>query len=180
MRPTINQIRSLTDFCPTYRWDMSVVLPAAVAQAINSYELNLRTTSASLPKRTVEAIDIANRGHRIRREGITQFSQSLTLSTIGTIDTMIHKAVRNWHMMCWSDDGNTVYGRMSSNNPADRQATFTLTALNNTDQGYWQYLIYGAWLEDSDFGDFQSDSSDIQRPTLSFSYDYFIDGPVGV
>ena len=179
MRPTINQLRALTDFSPSYRWDTNVALPSAVAQAINSNELNLRTTSMNIPKRTIEPIEVSNRGHKIFREGITNFSNNISLSTVSTIDAMMHKAIRNWHMMCWSDDGQTVYGRMSTNNPADRQATFTLTALNNTDQGYWQYLIYGAWLQDTDFGDFQSDSSEILRPSLSMSYDFFIDGPVG-
>ena len=177
MRPTINQLRALTDFCPNYRWDMQAALPAVVAQAINAYELNLRTTSFTIPKRTVDPIEVANRGHKIYREGITSFSQQISLSTIGTIAAMTHKAVRNWHMTCWSDDGQTVYGRMSSNNPLDRQAIFTLTALNNMDQSYWSYLIYGAWLQDSDFGEYGSDSSDIIRPSLTLNYDYFIDGP---
>lgn len=178
MRPTINQLRALTDFCPNYRWDMNAALPAVVAQAINAYELNLRTTSFTIPKRTVDAIEVSNRGHKIYREGITSFSQQISLSTIGTIDAMTHKAVRNWHMMQWSDDGQTVYGRMSSNNPLDRQAIITLTALNNTDQSYWQYLVYGCWLQDSDFGEYGSDSSDIIRPSLTLNYDFFIDGPV--
>lgn len=177
MRPTINQLRALTDFCPNYRWDMNAALPATVAQAINSVELNLRTTSFTIPKRTVDSIEVANRGHKIYREGITSFSQQISLSTIGTIDAMTHKAVRNWHMMQWSDDGQIVYGRMSSNNPLDRQAIVTLTALNNTDESYWAYTIFGAWLQDSDFGEFGSDSSDIIRPTLTLNYDFFIDGP---
>ena len=86
---------------------------------------------------------------------------------------MTHKGIRNWGQMQWSDE----YGRMSSNNPLDRQAIITLTALNNTDQGYWQYQIFGAWLQDSDFGEFGSDSSDILRPSLTLNYDYFVDGP---
>ena len=178
MRPSINELRALTDFCPNYRWDMNASLPANVAQAIQSTDLNLRCTSFTIPKRTVDPIEIANRGHKIYREGITSFSQQIALSTLGTIDAYIHKAVRNWHMMQWSDDGQTVNGRMSSNNPGDRQGMFTLTALNNTDQSYWQYLVYGVWLQDSDFGEYGSDSSDILRPSLTFNYDFFIDGPV--
>lgn len=173
MRPTIQQLRALTDFSPNYRWDMNAVLPAVVAQAIDSYNLNLRTTSMTIPKRTVDPIEVANRGHKIYREGITSFSQQISLSTIGTIDAMTHKGIRNWGQMQWSDE----YGRMSSNNPLDRQATVTLTALNNTDQGYWQYQVFGCWLQDSDFGEFGSDSSDILRPSLILSYDYFVDGP---
>lgn len=174
MRPTINQLRALTDFSPNYRWDMAAVLPAVVAQAIDSFNLNLRTTSMTIPKRSVDPIEIANRGHKIYREGITSFSQQISLSTLGTIDAVTHKGVRNWHQMQWSDE----YGRMSSNNPLDRQAIVTLTALNNTDQGYWQYQVFGCWLQDSDFGEYGSDSSDIIRPSLTMSYDYFVDGPL--
>lgn len=180
MRPTLQQLRTLTDFCPSYRWDMNAVLPATVANAISSLELNLRTTSITIPKRTVDPIEVSNRGHKIYREGITSFSQQISLSTIGTVDAMTHKAIRNWHVSQWSDDGQTVYGRMSSNNPLDRQATITLTALNNTDQGYWQYLICDCWLQDSDFGEFGSDSSDILRPSLTLSYDFFLDGPATI
>ena len=187
MRPTINQLRTLTDFCPSYRWDMAATLPAVVAQALGGgttaiTALNLRTTSISIPKRSVDPIEVSNRGHRIYREGMTSFSQQIALSTIGTIDAVTHQAINYWHNMQWSVEGTgtsaEVYGRMSSNNPLDRQATITLTALNNTDTGYWQYLIIGCWLQDAEFGEFGSDSSDILRPGMTMTYDYFVDGPV--
>ena len=173
MRPTIEQLRYLTDFGPNYRWDTGFVLPAAVSAAINSAELNIRTTSMSIPKRTVDVIEISNRGHKIFREGITNFSQSITLSTISTVDAMIHKAVRNWGQMQWSDN----VGAMSTIVAKDRQGLATLKALNNADVGYWQYTIIGAWLQDSDFGEYGSDGSDIIRPSLTLQYDYYVDGP---
>lgn len=173
MRPTIEQLRYLTDFGPNYRWDTLFVLPPAVSAAINTAELNIRTTSMTIPKRTVQVIEIANRGHKIFREGITDFSQSITLSTIATVDAMTHKAVRNWGQMQWSDN----LGRMSTIVAKDRQALITLSALNNMDMSYWQYTIIGAWLQDSDFGEYGSDSSDIIRPSLTLQYDYFVDGP---
>ena len=88
MRPTIQQLRALTDFCPSYRWDMNAVLHAVIAQAIDSYNLNLRVTSVSIPKRSVDPVEVSNRGHKIYREGITSFSQQISFSTIGTIDAI--------------------------------------------------------------------------------------------
>ena len=173
MRPTIEQLRYLTDFGTIYRWDSQFNLPAAVQAAINTDELNMRLTSTSVPKRTTDAIEIANRGHIIFREGIARFSQQITLSTLGTIDAMIHSAVRNWQQIQWNDN----QGRQSTVVAKDRQATVRLMALNNIDQQYWSYVIMGAWLQDSDFGEFGSDASDIIRPSLVLQYDYYVDGP---
>lgn len=173
MRPTIEQLRYLTDFGPNYRWDANFVLPAAVAAAISSADFNIRATSMTIPKRTVDVIEIANRGHKIFREGITNFSQTITVSTIATVDGMIHKACRNWGQMQWSDN----IGAMSTTVAKDRQGIVSLRALNNADVGYWQYTIIGAWLQDSDFGEYGSDSSDIIRPSLTIQYDYYVDGP---
>ena len=173
MRPTIEQLRYLTDFGPNYRWDANFVLPAQVAAAISSADFNIRATSMTIPKRTVDVIEIANRGHKIFREGITNFSQTITISTIATVDAMVHKACRNWGQMQWSDN----IGAMSTTVAKDRQGTVTLRALNNADVGYWQYTIIGAWLQDIDFGEYGSDSSDIIRPSLTIQYDYYVDGP---
>lgn len=173
MRPTIEQLRYLSDFGTVYRWDSQFILPAAVQSAINSAELNMRLTSVSVPKRTTDAIEIANRGHVIFREGIARFSQQIALQTIETIDAMIHKAVRNWQQIQWSDNA----GVQSTVVPKDRQATVRLIALNNMDQQYWSYSIIGCWLQDSDFGEFGSDASDIIRPSLTLQYDYYVDGP---
>lgn len=172
-RPNIEQFRALADFGPQYRWDTSITLPAAVQSAITTEELNLRTTSVSVPKRTVNSIEVSNRGHKIFREGITDFSQQITLECISTVDAKMQAAVRNWGQLQWADQT----GVMSSNNPADRQGVCLLSLLNNTDTVYWVYTLIGCWLQDTDMGTMTSDASDIIRPSLTFQYDYFTDGP---
>lgn len=170
-RPTITQIRNLGDFAALFRWNVSFsTLPSALAGSYNTNDLNFRCESFATPKVTGSTIEVGIRGQKVRQPGIYEYDKSLTLIFAGTVDGYIHRFFRDWREACW------VTGEGRSKAPkAELTANIELIQLDNMDKPFWMFRLIGAFLESFDFGTLDGTSSDIQKPNLIITYDYFED-----
>jgi hypothetical protein len=176
-RPTIEQVRGLSDFQTLYRWNVTFAsLPAKlVGSAPSIDDLNLRCETSEMPKMTNQAIPISVRGHKIKMPGISDYSQTITLTFVETVDAKIKSFLKAWREAIWASKTGVWAGTK-----AELQATILLEQLNNQDQAVWQFKLVGCFLEDYDLGQLAADQSDIQRPSMVLGYDYFEDGPSAV
>ena len=172
-RPTIEQIRSVTDFAPMYRWEIGFSQNPIVFAGLTSEDLDLRCESAELPKSTNTPIEINIRGHKIKQPGITNYQGTLPLTFIETVDSKISRLLKNWREACW--EPNTGVSRPKK----DLEVDVVLTRLDNEDNPIWEYTMLGCFCEDYEAGGTMDGvSSEVLKPILTLSYDYFTDTPL--
>lgn len=172
MRPTIDQIRTAGDYARMYTWDLTIVkFPAAGAPYPSSDDLNIRCLSSEVPKMTGTSIEVNIRGHRIRQPGIYNYNTPITFTFVETVDGMVNDFFKRWRDACWA----TKTGRAAPK--SDLEGTIILHLLDTNDNAIWQYKLIGCFLEDYDptGGPLGGDTSDVLRPSLMLSYDYFED-----
>lgn len=169
---TIDQLRSMPDFAKTYKWDLQfLTLPVVGAFTFPISEaLNLRCESSEIPKTTNQKIEVDIRGHKVRQPGIMDYPGTLTITFSETVDNTIHNFLKAWREVIWE----TRTGR--SFPKAQATATLKLTRLDSQDNAVWDYTIYSCFPEDYEIGQLDN-ASDIIRPSLTLSYDYFVDAP---
>ncbi|TMP46313.1 hypothetical protein CWB96_00330 [Pseudoalteromonas citrea] len=162
----IEQIRNLDDFAVLYKWDVWFTPPAAVAFDRN--ELNVRCLSSTIPTSSVQSIDIQIRGHHIKQAGIVNDDQTINLTFAETVDNTVHNMLNNWREALWATNTGKQVKR------AEYQCDMLLTRLNNQNEPIWTYKLIGCYLENIDWGgQLGGDTSDIIRPSVTLSYDYF-------
>ena len=168
----IDQLRGLPDFAKTYKWDLQfLTLPVVGPLGFPvSNDMNLRCESSEIPKTTNQKIEVDIRGHKVRQAGINDYLGSLTLTFSETVDNTVHSFFKAWREIIWE----TRTGR--SFPKAQYTATLKLQRLNNQDEPIWDYIVYGCFPEDFEMGTLDN-TSDIMRPALTLSYDYFNDTP---
>lgn len=171
----IDELRSMQDFAKTYKWDLQfLTLPVVGPFAFpTSQALNLRCESSEIPKTTNQKIEVDLRGHKVRTAGINDYVGTLTLTFTETVDNTIHNFFKAWRELVWE----TRTGR--SFQKSQYTATLKLTRLNNQDQPIWDYVLYSCFPEDFDYGSLDN-ASEIMRPALILSYDYFVDTPARI
>lgn len=171
VRPTIDQVRSVADFTNIYRWNLVFAqFPAAVANPPALEDLNLRCESSELPRLTGQTMQHNLRGHQVRQSGIYNYSDSLTLTFIETVDNVVHNYLKAWREAMWETKTGVTQPK------ADCEAIILLQRLNNQDDPIWEYKLVGAFLQDFDFGGtLDGVTSDSLKPQLILTYDYFED-----
>lgn len=170
-RPTIDNIRDLGDFATVYKWYLSIdTPPPGVASFPDSDQLNFRCISADLPKLDGQSIEVTLHGHKVKQPGIHNYSGTITLTFVETIDNLITEAFRQWREACYE----SKTGIQKSNN--DVKAVIRLTRLDRQDVEIYSYKLIGCYLETFDPGGTLSDSAnDTFKPVCTISYDYFED-----
>lgn len=169
-RPTIEQLRGLGDFQTLYRWNLELSSPPSAIAAPPTEDLNLRCETTELPKMSNQSIPINIRGHRIKQPGIGEYTGTLTLTFTETVNNTIKTFLKNWREAIWSTETGVWLGDINS-----LKAEIKIIQLNSQDNGVWEYLLVGCYLEDYDLGQLTGDGSDIQRPSMTVSYDYYKD-----
>lgn len=173
---TIDQLRSLPDHAQVTRWDVTfITLPAVGALAFPLQDqINLRCESIESPKGTNQKIEIFNRGHKVLQPGIQDYGNSMVLTFNETIDNFTFNFIKAWRELIWSSrQGQTLP-------KADLEATLLLTMLDNQDNARAAWKVYGCFLEADDFGSFDASTSDIVRPSMTLSFDFYVDTPLSV
>lgn len=170
-RPSIDQVRSVADFTNIFRWNLAFAkFPSAVASPPNSEDLNLRCESAELPRLTGQTIVQNIRGHQVRQSGIYNYTDSLTLTFVETVDNAIHQFLKDWREATWETKTGIAQPK------SDLEAIITLQRLNNQDEPIWEYKLVGAFLQDFDFGGtLDGITSESLKPQMILSYDFFED-----
>jgi len=171
-RPGIEDIRGLTDFQALYRWNLTFAdFPTAVQGAPAATDLNLRCETSELPKATNQVIPVNIRGHRVKQPGITEYAGTLSFTFVETVDAKIKNFLKAWREAVWAT-GTGVWG---GTDKKSLQCTIHIEQLDNQDNVKWTFKLIGCFLEDYDLGQLAGDSSDVQRPSMTVSYDYFTD-----
>lgn len=172
-RPTIENIRQLSDYQTLYRWNLNFTTkPAAVAGFPDSNDLNLRCESSSIPKSSIQNTEVMIRGHKVMQPGILQYDNTLTLTFLETVDTKIRSALKAWREALWATKSGVAAGNRRS-----LAATVMLEQLDNQDNVVWRITLYGVYLQDYDLNQLDGQNNDAQKPQMTLSYDYFEDAP---
>ena len=172
---SIDQLRALPDYAQVTRWDITfVTLPAVGAFGFPiSDALNMRCESIELPKATNQKFEVQVRGHKTLHSGIMDYVKTMTLTFTETVDNTIFKFIKAWRELCWSSRQGEAFPK------SDLEATILITLLDNQDNARAKYTVYGCFYEADDFGTLDGATSDAMKPTLTLSYDFYVDAPLG-
>lgn len=171
-RPTIDQVRSIGNVTQLFRWNVIFAQfpKAAVAGAPRPEDLNLRCESTTVPKLTNTMTEVKIRGHRINQPGRGDYSPSIQLVFLETVDNKIHNFIRSWREACWK----TKEGTQASK--ADAEAIIAIHRLNHLDVPIWEYRLIGCLLQDYEAAaTLDSQEQAPVKPSMTIFYDYFED-----
>ncbi|QJT70934.1 hypothetical protein GR7B_00136 [Vibrio phage vB_VcorM_GR7B] len=170
---THDNVRGVGDYATLVKWNFKVLkAPAGVTTPPN---INFRVLSTDVPKTDAgQTTDIWVRGHRVRQPGIYKSMDTFTVTLAETVDNAISTWIRNWREQCWAT--KTGIQALKS----DTEAIIQIERLNRQNTAIWQYTCHGVFLEDYDptGGPLDGENSDILRPTMTLSMDYFEDSAV--
>lgn len=171
----IDNVRSLPDFQAVYKWDLQFLqLPAVGPFGFPLAEgLNLRCESSSLPSTSNQKIEIYQKGHKVFQPGINEYNGTIELTFTETVDNYISKFILAWREMIWATRSGSSFDKN------DVEAVVQIVRLNQQDEAIWQYNLKGVFLEAYELGTLESATSDIMRPSVTLSFDYFTETPLG-
>lgn len=170
-RPTIENLRQVGDYQSLFRWNLIFsAKPSGVPGLADTDALNFRCESTDLPKLSDSKMEINIRGHKVYQPGIHNYSGSITLNFAETVDSTIKKFIKAWRDAKWAVRTGQAAAPVSA-----LKGVITLHQLNNQDVAVWEYKLHGVMIEDYELGQLDGQSSDIQRPSMTVSYDYFED-----
>lgn len=169
MRPTLEQIRTTVIPTQPFRWNLYFIQFPVVGDfgGITKEDLNLRCETTEQPKMTGEKITMAIRGQKIFVPGIYNYSGTLTVTFIETINNKIANVIRKWNEVCWS------FNEGKAENVNDVKAIIQLVRLDHNDNDIYKFDIFGVFLDDFDDGALDGATSDVRKPSLTFSYDNY-------
>ncbi len=174
-RPSLDEIRGVTDFATMYRWNLHFLkLPTVgFAGIVASNALNIRCESVELPRQTGQKITVNIRGHQVHQPGIYNYSGTLTVTFVETVDNTIQHLIKGWQEACWEPKTGTQKPKKET------EGILLMELLNSDDTPRWGYKIEGVFLDDFDLGGtLDGASSDVIRPSLTFSFDSYTSAPI--
>ena len=175
--PANSAIRNVGDFSALYRFELILSFPAGVKGASGvgtPDEYNIRCETLELPKRTVTPVEIRLHGHKIKNPGVSEVNGILVCTFAEAVDAKVMSLVKAWRDAIWAPDTGIQLPT------AELKTDDTeIHLLNNRDEAWWRYKLLGLWLEDNEAGGTpDGQTGDPLKPTLTFSFDDFDDGPV--
>jgi len=165
-RPTINDIRSISNFAFNNLWDVTITSPSGVNVDVS--DVNFRAVSSGLPKGNFESQEVKIRGHKIKVAGDIAYEGTLTLTLVETDDGKVSKLIKDWREGIW--ETKTGKGKKKS----EYETTVVLRRLKKDGTPFVTYTLYGVYLEDYTPGEL-SENGEISNLELTLSYDYFKD-----
>jgi hypothetical protein len=178
MKPTLNDLRTLPDFAPKYRWDVRFVTfptitPISVGFALpDPNRLNIQCISSDVPKRSGKSFDVTIRGFTVLSPGIWTVSGTIKLTLIETVDNVVLNYLENWAEATWA----MLTG--VSQSKVDCSAHVILTRMDRSDLPVRRYDIQRAFLQEYDPGADLDEKSDTINPTMTLAYDSFIESDI--
>lgn len=167
IRPTINQVRGLTDFATSYQWYVTIQRAQGAAFP-TANEVNLRCISSEVPILNDQPLETSIRGHKVWQPGIHNYTQSITLTLAESIDMKINQWIHDWREACWQS-------RTGVHKTKDEvEATITLVRLNRQDKPIWNYHLIGCFLSEYTQDTLGTENA-LFRPTMKIHYDFFVD-----
>jgi hypothetical protein len=161
----INQIASLPDFATLYNWRLEFSsTPTAVTSFPTNDALNLRCTSATIPKLTGEDIQVDIKQFRAVQPGIYRPEGPITLIFVETANNEISKFLRDWRNACYDKET----GGQESN--ADVYANVLLYRQDRNNNDIWEYHLKYCFLSNYEPGGELGGDSDVLRPSVDLTY----------
>lgn len=134
----------------------------------SSNDVNLRTVTCDLPKKSVGIIEQTIRENTIRVPGKKSYSQTVALTLMETVDMKTIEFIRQWGELCNEYDTNKIASR------TDREATIQLYLCDDQWNSVWNYKLSNCWLSDYTLPQLGDGSSpELIKPTLTICYTYF-------
>lgn len=173
---SIDELRNLPDYQKTHKWDMRFLsLPGVGALAIPAASLlNLRCETIEIPQKSNEKIEVAIRGHKTYHPGITTYNGTMTVTFTETVDNTIKNFFKAWSELIYGTRTGTAFTK------SELEGVMQITLLDSKDVPVYSYIVYGVWPEAGDFGSLEGGSSEIMRPSITFSYDFYTDAPLRI
>ena len=164
-KPTIENVRGLGDFMVSNTWDINIIGVGSVFEAAG---LNFRAISCELPKRTGNSLEVNIRGQKIKQPGDYDYSGSITITLAEGDNAEVHKAITALREATIQTITNNQVAKSTI------ESVITIKRLNRQGEPIHGFALKGCFLEDYDLGEL-TDAGDIVQPTVTFSYDYFIE-----
>lgn len=173
---TIDQLRALPDYAQVTKWDITfLTLPAVGALGFAASEaLNFRCSSVETPKGANQKFPVETRGHKVFQSGVLDYGNTMVITFAETVDNTIFNFVKAWRELCWSSRQGQAFPK------ADLEGTILLTLQDNQNNARAAWKIYGCFYEADDFGTLDGSTSDAMKPTLTLSFDYYVDTPLSL
>ncbi len=176
-RPTIETVRyGIGDAMVSNLWTVEFLDPPAQLAGTHGQFLetmNLRAVSAEIPKRTGNSLEITIRGHKVKQPGDYDYSGQITFTLVESdFDSPVHDFIRAWREKIIGTNNGFQFPK------SEIEATIVIRRLNRQNgisgskATAWE--LRGCYLEDYELGDL-SETGDIVQPTMTISYDYFIE-----
>ncbi len=184
MKPSINQVRSLSNVLMTNNWTLLMPkMPIQGGAFALPKDLNIQCESIEPPKMTSELVETQIRQFGVTSPGIAKPSGPITLTFIETVSVKILNFFSAWERSCF----DPIFGKVgrkksklwdgsSFNNV---EAIFTLLTLDNEGSTVFGYNLFGCILESFDPGNLDN-ANEIIRPTVTIKFDYFTTTEFGV
>lgn len=169
-RPSIDGVRSLTDFATSYNWFLTVN-PSSSGGFPTPADINLRCISSEVPILNDQPLETSIRGHKVWQPGIHTYTQSITLTMAESVNMMINNWILRWREACWQSKTGVHLPK------SQVETSITLTRLNRQDQPIWKYHLKGCFLAEYTQDTLGTENA-LFRPTMKLNYDYFEDGAV--
>jgi hypothetical protein len=166
-RPTIEQLRSFDGITAQYRWNVLFVKFPSIGSYPDTEELNLRCTSAELPKTDIATTDITIRGIKAVYPVNADPSGTITLSFIETEDMTINKIIDEWQKAIYE------FKTGITNKKKDIEGIISLYLLDGNNNSIYEYKLLGCFLQTYNRGTIDAEGTGPVSPTMTFQYDYF-------
>lgn len=172
LRPSVANLRGLGNWSQTFRWSVQFVsLPSGLDGGIMTAEdINFRAESMSVPEKEIETTEIMIRGNRIRQEGIGNYVSPITLTLVETIEPKVLMFLNAWQELAWKTRGGSPGTTSYKKNI---ECTIRLYHLDNEDQPFYSYILYGCQIANATKGELDAQNADPLKPQLSIAYDFF-------
>lgn len=172
----IDQLRQLPDYAQATKWNVAfITLPSVGPLALGvSDQLNLRTEKIDQPKASIENFGVQIRGHKTMHPGVISYGNTFKIDFTETVDSAIYTLIKAWRELMWASRTGQAFKK------SDVEGTIMIELLDNQDNVRARTTYYGVMYQDSDLGALDSSTSDALRPSVTFSFDFFIDNPVKI
>lgn len=158
-RPSIAEVRSVTDFQKNYMWELQFLRTPAFAN-IDPYRFNLQCLSTEVPKKTGQTSTLMMRGHQIFDPGIYSVSGTLQLTFVETIDNVVRNMIDEMETAAAEKTGSFN----------DITFDLRLVTLDNQENENYEYWMLWCFLEDSNVNPLDGGTGDPMQPTITLRY----------
>lgn len=166
------QVLSIGDFMPVYKWNVSFIkapqgLSTTGTGANGLARLNFHCITTALPNRTIESTEVEIRGWKQRQAMKSTVEQTLNMTFVETDDLFVTDLFKKWRNLCIAEGTSYSVGK------ALYTATMQIDRINNKGKIVASYILNNCYPETMENPEMSADSSEAQQPSVTMSFDWF-------